>query len=280
MMSIISKRRSLLVIGHPGHELRLYGWIGQAQPLVCVLTDGSGSDGMPRLAKTLQILRTLKAEIGPVFGELSDREIYEKVLRHEYALFDTLCEQLVRILDASNIDMVVSDAIEGYNPIHDLCEVLVRTAVAIASNRKHRSIRRYTIPLMGDPRESAGHGDQAANLVIDLTSLQFIQKLESMRDYARSAGQTLQQEVEGAFHTYGEQAFAREYLFAAPASGHEPQEPEWRFTQGKPFYETYGEERVATGRYQSVIRFHEHILPLVNRLREKVLADISSEVRD
>ena len=270
----------MLVIGHPGHELRLYGWIGEAKPLVCVLTDGSGSDGMPRLDKTLQILRTLKAEIGPVFGELSDREIYEKVLRHEYALFDTLCEQLVRILDASNIDMVVSDAIEGYNPIHDLCEVLVQTAVAIASNRKHRSIRHYTIPLMGDPRESAGHGDQAANLVIDLTPLQFIQKLESMRDYARSAGQILQQEVKDAFHTYGEQAFAREYLFAAPASGHEPQEPESRFTQGKPFYETYGEERVATGRYQSVIRFHEHILPLVNRLRVKVLADISSEVRD
>ena len=133
---------------------------------------------------------------------------------------------------------------------------------------------------MGDPRESAGHGDQAANLVIDLNPLQFIQKLESMRDYARSAGQILQQEVKDAFHTYGEQAFAREYLFAAPASGHEPQKLECRFMQGKPFYETYGEERVATGRYQSVIRFHEHILPLVNRLREKVLADISSEVRD
>lgn len=267
----------MLVIGHPGHELRLYGWIGQAQPLVCVLTDGSGGDGMPRLAQTLQVLHTLGAEIGPVFGELSDREIYEKVLRHEYALFDTLCEQLVRLIDASNIDMVVSDAIEGYNPIHDLCEVLVRAAVAIARNRKNRSIRHYTIPLMGDPRESAGHGSQAASLIIDLTPLQFIQKLESMRDYARRAGGILQQEVEDAFHTYGEQAFAREYLFTAPASG---QEPEWGFTQGEPFYETYGEERVATGHYQSVIRFHEHILPLVNRLREKVLADTSSEVRD
>lgn len=292
MMSIMPERRSLLVIAHPGHELRLYGWISQTQPMVCILTDGSGSDGVPRLDKTLKILQTLSAEVGPLCGELSDREIYEKILRHEHHLFETLCERLVKLMLAQNIDMVVSDAIEGYNPVHDLCEILVRAAVAIVNNSsaanngddgRHYPIRHYTIPLMDDPRVGRRHDKLAypapsqhaiAHQTIDLTPLQFKQKLETIYDYAASAGGILQREVDDAFHSYGEHAFAREYLFAAAAPG---QEPERRFSQLKPFYETYGEERVAAGRYQFVIRFREHVLPLVNRLQEKSIGASTAE---
>jgi hypothetical protein len=279
------ERRSLLVISHPGHELRVYGWIGQVRPIVCILTDGSGSDGTPRLDKTLEILHESGAYIGPLCGELSDREIYEKILRHEYDSFDTLCERLANLIIAQNIDLVVSDAMEGYNPVHDLCEALVRTAVGIARNAarnandadnnenagktrngKLGSIRHYTVPLMNDPRPATG-SMEAAYDTIELTPLRFKQKLEAMRSYAISAGGILQEEVADAFHNFGEQAFAREYLFAAAAPG---QEPERRFLRQKPFYETYGEQKVAAGRYQSVIRFHEHVLPIVNHLRKKV----------
>jgi hypothetical protein len=281
IMKSTPEGRSLLVIGHPGHELRVYGWIGQVRPIVCILTDGSGSDGTPRLDKTLEILHESGAEIGPLCGELSDREIYEKILRHEYDPFDVLCERLARLITARDIDLVVSDAIEGYNPVHDLCEVLVRTAVGIArnandadsnenadkkSNGTPRSIRHYTIPLMNDPRPATG-SMEATHHAIELTPLRFKQKLEAMRSYAGSAGGILQEEVGEAFHNFGEQAFAREYLFAAAAPG---QEPERRFSRQKPFYETYGEQKVAAGRYQSVIRFHEHVLPIVNHLRKKV----------
>ena len=281
IMKSMPEGRSLLVIGHPGHELRVYGWIGQVRPIVCILTDGSGSDGTPRLDKTLEILLESGAEIGPLCGELSDREIYEKILRHEYDPFDILCERLARLITARDIDLIVSDAIEGYNPVHDLCEALVRTAVGIArnandadsnenadkkSNGTPRSIRHYTIPLMNDPRPATGSMEAAHN-AIELTPLRFKQKLEAMRSYAASAGGILQEEVGEAFHKFGEQAFAREYLFAAAAPG---QEPERRFSQQKPFYETYGEQKVAAGRYQSVIRFHEHVLPIVNHLRKKV----------
>ncbi|SCX63027.1 hypothetical protein [Nitrosospira sp. Nsp1] len=274
-MRSASEGRSLLVIGHPGHELRVYGWVGQVRPIVCILTDGSGSDGTPRLDKTLEILHELGAEIGPLCGELSDRRIYEKILRHEYDLFDILCERLARLIIAQDIDLVVSDAIEGYNPVHDLCEALVRTAIDIARNandadktrtRKPCTVRHYTIPLMNDPRPATG-SMEAAHHTVELTPLRFKQKLEAMRSYAISARGILQEEVADAFHNFGEQAFAREYLFAAAAPG---QEPERRFSQQKPFYETYGEQKVAAGRYQSVIRFGEHVLPIVKHLRKKV----------
>ncbi|PTQ79839.1 hypothetical protein C8R21_12244 [Nitrosospira multiformis] len=286
----LSETRSLLVIAHPGHELRLYGWIGQAKPLVCILTDGSGSDDKPRLASTLNILQGLGAEIGSVCGEFTDRQIYQKMLQGEYDMFDALCERLAALIAARDIRTVVSDAIEGYNPTHDLCEVLVRTAVAItndvanivrAADGKESLVRHYTIPLMGDPRPTAPPTVCRAETknpvsqqgceqhVIELNERELAHKLETMREYASRAGGILQQEVEDAFRSYGEDAFAREYLFSSASPG---KEPERNFLQQKPFYESRGEQRVADGRYRDVIRFHEHVLPIMNRLSTKISA--------
>ncbi|SFU57950.1 hypothetical protein [Nitrosospira multiformis] len=281
--------RSLLVIAHPGHELRLYGWIGQAKPLVCILTDGSGSDDKPRLASTLNILQELGAEIGPVCGEFIDRQIYQKMLQGEYDMFDALCERLAAVIAARDIRTVVSDGIEGYNPTHDLCEVLVRTAVAItndvtnivrAADGKEYLVQHYTIPLMGDPRPTAQPtlcraetknpvSQRCEQHVIELNERELAHKLETMREYARRAGGILQQEVEDAFRSYGEDAFAREYLYVAAVPG---KEPERTFLQQKPFYERRGEQRMAEGRYRDVIRFHEHVLPIMNRLSTKISA--------
>ncbi|SES66242.1 hypothetical protein SAMN05216412_101137 [Nitrosospira multiformis] len=286
----LSGRRNLLVIAHPGHELRLYGWIAQTKPLVCILTDGSGSDDKPRLSATLNILQGLGAEIAPVCGELTDRQIYRKMLHGEYDMFDDLCERLTALIAARDIRTVVSDGIEGYNPTHDLCEVLVRTAVAITNNvpniarvadGKEYLVRHYTIPLMGDPRptvqptacraESANPviQQESEQCIIELNERELAHKLETMREYASRAGGILQQEVEDAFRSYGEEAFGREYLYAAVLPG---KEPERNFLQQKPFYEIRGEQRVADGRYRDVIRFHEHVLPIMNRLNTKISA--------
>jgi hypothetical protein len=276
MTGPLPDERSLLVISHPGHELRLYGWIDRVRPLICILTDGSGGDGAPRLDKTLHVLHALRAEIGPICGELSDRRIYEEILHHKHDLFDILCERLARLITARDIDIVVSDAAEGYNPTHDLCEVLVQAALAIANGKKNRPTRHYTFPLMGDPRQppADGYGVQIASRAttchtVELTPSQFKRKLETIRNYADSAGGKLREEVEDAFHAYGEHAFACEYLFDAPAS---KQALELSFAQAKPFYEIYGEKQVAAGRYPCVIRFREHLLPLMNRLYGKIPA--------
>ncbi len=271
-------QNSLLVISHPGHELRLYGWIDQVQPLICILTDGSGGDGKPRLDKTLDILHTLGSKAGPVFGEFSDRGIYGEILHHKFDLFDTLSERLARLIISHDIDTVVSDAMEGYNPTHDLCEVLVRAAVAIANGGRNGPARHYTFPLMNDPRRPPVDGPGAMTArtprattchTIELTPIQFKHKLEMIRKYAESAGGKLLEEVEDAFRTYGEDAFAREYLFA---TSEQRQAPGPDFAQAKPFYETYGEKQVAAGRYPYVIRFQEHILPLMSRLYAKMPA--------
>src|ERR1700755_481943 len=62
-----------LVVAHPGHELRLYRWLEIARPLVCGVTDGSGS-GRARLQSSTEILDAIGCTAGSVMGAVSDRE--------------------------------------------------------------------------------------------------------------------------------------------------------------------------------------------------------------
>ena len=260
--------RNLLLIGHPGHELRLYGCIARARPLVCILTDGSGSKRSSRIQESASLLRRLGAQIGPIWGEFTDRQIYEHILERNTGVFERLCDQMAELIVEQAIDRVVSDAIEGYNPTHDLCEVLARNAVAIAGWRRRQTIQHYTVPLTGNPQPDFDRGEREY-LKIALSAAECLEKLETARTYARRAGSALYREVEDAIEVYGEEAFACEYLFPAakPCSG-----PERRFEHEKPHYESYGEEQVLAGLYQFVIRFRQHMRPLMDQLDAMGLA--------
>jgi len=58
----------LLVVAHPGHELRVWGWLCAVKPTVCVLTDGAGSGGEPRIAMTTTLLREAGATLAAGLG--------------------------------------------------------------------------------------------------------------------------------------------------------------------------------------------------------------------
>jgi len=254
--------RSLLLIGHPGHELRVYGWLARARPLVCVLTDGSGSDGAPRIEATLAILRDLDAAVGPLCAEFSDRQIYAHLLAHEYAVFVGLRDRLADLLVREHIDDVVSDGVEGYNPTHDVCHALAAAAVACA-RRRGAATRHRCIPLMGDPRTFAGR-PAAPGECVELAAGVYAEKMRRIREYAALSGATLQREVDETLQQFGEDVFATEYLF-------EGSEPSWQFWSTQfavqpPYYETYGRQQVAAGRYSFLISFAEHVRPAVDAL--------------
>jgi hypothetical protein len=254
--------KSLLVVGHPGHELRILGWVAQTRPAVCILTDGSGSDEAPHLEPSLQLLRSLGALPNTRWGELNNRRLYEHILEQEYAPFEALARRLAQVLLDQEIEAVVSDGIEGYHPVHDLCEVLVSTAVALARRRGGRPVGHSTFALMGDPRRPAGFPRLPAGEV-NLTEEGLRRKREAMVAYASSAALTLQREIEDTLRNFGEGVFRREYFFGAvtPGDGWER-----RFEHEKPFYEIYGEKQLAAGRYPFIIRFREHLLPLTSHL--------------
>jgi hypothetical protein len=246
---------SVLVIAHPGHELRVHGWLERTRPRVLVLTDGSGHTGNSRLDSTARVVAEAKAAPGPVFGVLSDRQAYDAVLSGHLDLFVDLARRIARELESSDVDSLAGDAAEGYNPIHDICRCLVDAAAALADRRRSTPLRVYDFPLAGPPGP-AGFGPPREGLCFHLSDGEFARKLAAARSYAR-----LDADVAAALSEYGEDAFRVEFLRRLerdrPLLISEP-----------PFYETYGEKQVAAGHYAKVLRYREHVRPIEEALRK------------
>ncbi|QBB70244.1 hypothetical protein ELE36_07635 [Pseudolysobacter antarcticus] len=257
--------RSLLLIGHPGHEFLLYGWVAQTRPIVCILTDGSGMMGTTRIAQSETVLKGLNAPIGPVWGESSDREFYQRILQCDHAFFAATRDRLADCILMHDITTVVSDAIEGYEPTHDICEALARGAVMLASRHAKAPIRHYLISILGNPG-MAPLGDGPATVEIELLQEQIFRKRHAIATYATQAGNQLTREIQNAYDRYGIAAFDREYLFDAANNGW----PLWheRFHSHAPHYESVGTAHVASGRVQVAITYSDHVAPISERLTD------------
>jgi hypothetical protein len=252
-----SYRRAALVMGHPGHELKVFGWITAHHPRVYVLTDGSGQNGVSRLSATENLLAQLGAERGEVFGAATDAEIYEAILEQRISFFLNILDAFTESFVSHSIDFVAGDLSEGFNPTHDLCRELIDAAVVLAQRTRKVSIANYGFSLTeGESSYKPSHDRDCMHLSLDHDLLG--RKLQAARSYAELHG-----EVQSAIQHYGEEYFGVECLkkinLTAP--------PPWA-ESGKPHYERCGEERKAEGKYASVIRYREHIVPIVTAIRE------------
>lgn len=245
----------MLVVGHPGHELRVYGWVMAARPTVHVLTDGSGSDGNPRIASTTTLLDGVGASPGTIFGRMSDRDIYAAILSGDHARFVSLAEELAAGLVRDRVDLVAGDAIEGFNPSHDVCRYVINAAVRLASAETGRRIACYAFPLDSAPDASPDSLDGTA-LRMHLDDETLDRKLQAAHAYAE-----LRSEVEGALQRFGAEPFRTEYLWPVDLADPYGWDPD-----RVPFYESYGSQRVASGAYDQVVTFREHVKPLADAL--------------
>lgn len=271
--------RAALVIAHPGHELRVHGWLETARPSVCVLTDGSGRTGRSRLDSTSRVLAATGARPAPVYGPFSDGELYAAVLEHEHSPFVRLVEELASTLVRERVEMVAGDAEEGYNPSHDICRLLVNAAVSLVNRTTGARVSNYDFTLVGPP----GHCPEqlrAGSIRLDLDEAAFARKLSAAHNYPE-----LRAEVEAALSGAGSVAFGEhpdlarqtvqefkgacandfrvEWLRPVAAEGFGPS---CLGVRERPFYEAYGERQVQAGHYRRVLRYREHVLPLAAAL--------------
>ncbi len=246
--------RSALVVAHPGHELRVHGWLERERPLVFVLTDGSGHAGISRVPSTCEALRCAGARPGPVLGRFSDRALYEVILDGRTSVLTALAEEIAEALTEEKVDRVVCDAIEGFNPSHDLCHLLAAAAVANTARRSGRSPVLFDFLLEGRPDGDVRAGD----LRLELTAAELESKLAAANDYPEMAG-----EVERALVRHGVEPFRVECLRRV-----DQEVVVENLVADPPFYEIHGERQVAAGHYQRVLRFREHFLPVARALRK------------
>lgn len=246
-----NSKRTILVIAHPGHELRVHGWLEMKRPEVWVLTDGSGRTGRSRIGSTTRVLAATGAVPGPVYGHMTDVDLYQSVLNFEHSRFTQIVNQLAATLIRNNGECVAGDAQEGYNPAHDICRLVINAAANQVKWKTDREILNYDFTLVGSPETC--RDDRA--LCLNLDEAAFARKISAARNYPE-----LQAEVDAALNGSPANSFRSEYLRpvdARSANG---------FDSRNPFYEEYGERQVRAGHYTDVLRYREHMLPLAAAL--------------
>ncbi|RZJ83826.1 MAG: hypothetical protein EON88_28120, partial [Brevundimonas sp.] len=146
----MSAARPLLVVGHPGHELYLHGWMEAETPTVCVLTDGSGRHNPSRVDYSRDCVQRAGGTIGELFGQRSDRDWYASLMEADHRPFAEAAVMLVEAMEAGGSSLVISDARDGYNPMHDAAFHLTTIAVEKV-RRRGLAIEHLVSPAVGTP---------------------------------------------------------------------------------------------------------------------------------
>jgi hypothetical protein len=244
-MGDVSSHKWALVVAHPGHELRAFHFLERTRPLVSVLTDGSGSHGVSRLEDTTCLLDEAGATRNVVYGCFTDPEAYAHLMARDGTPFIEAAHRLSNSFEDHGITAVLTDAAEGYNPVHDLCRGIAEAGVKL---RGPRAPLLFELDLVGHP-DGSGHG-----IRLTLDDCAFARKLEAVSRYA-----ALTVEATAAFDLHGKEAFRTEFLRRSAPGVLPPAEH-------TPHYERVGDERVRQGRYRSVLRYGEHVRPVLAAL--------------
>jgi hypothetical protein len=251
--------RAAVIVAHPGHELMIYHWIERHAPLYCCLTDGSGSHAGSRVASTSRLLESVGARQGPIFGRYADKAVYSLLIEKRVDVFVRLARELADALIAAEVESVAGDAVEGFNPVHDLCRMVIDSAVAIARRETGRDVTNYEFALDASPA-SALLRPRAGAEVLRLDEAALERKMAAAFAY-----EEMRAEVDVAVARFGRQAFAVEVL--QPAGTHLMAE---HFEREAPTYEWSGQLRVSQGIYSEIIRYREHIRPVWDAMQGAV----------
>ena len=247
-------RPTALAVSHPGHELRLMKWVEQTRPAVFILTSGSRSGtSRSRVQASRDLARELGATPAELFGRHLDREVYDWILAGDAAPFFALADELAESFVARDIGRVVTDAWQLYNVAHDLWRLTVEVAAGAAGAKLGRAVEVLDYPVVPPSMVTPQPGPE--RLRLDLSQADVARKLALARAFPE-----IGDDVTELLTLGGEAMLARETLHdLRPFRDLAPRPGE------TPLYEQFGEARVASGLYGSVLRWR-HVAPIVMAL--------------
>ena len=244
--------KAAVIVAHPGHELMVYHWMERHRPLYFCLTDGSGGGARSRMASTGRLIDKMGVAAGRLYGRYADKEIYRLLLDGRVEVFVGLARELAGALTAAGVECVAGDAPEGFNPVHDVCRFLIDGALAMMQRQTGRRLRNYDF-VLDNPPDTCPEPLRAGALWLRLDEAALERKLEAALAYPE-----LREEVQAAVQRFGRQAYGVECLRPAATRS-----MIGRFETERPAYERSGQIRVSEGVYSEVIRYREHVLPVL-----------------
>lgn len=237
-----SKLQNVLILAHPGHELRIHHWLELAKPRVYLLTDGSGGRQGARTEYSRRIVEAAGGTPGSVFGEIPDAAWYSALLAGDQTFFlDVLARIRADIGNAEEVQ-VVSDAIDGYNPVHDLAFVFgsALNRLLQGTRKGHQQLCSAAIPNVPGTLRMEIELDRAAQA----------RKKAAIENYVPLADEAR------LILARDPDCLKRERLIT--------QEPD--STAQAPEWERIGQDRVSKGLYDRCITYKDHVQPIVRLL--------------
>jgi hypothetical protein len=113
------------VFSHPNHELAVFGLVQRTRPAIVYLTDGGGPH---RENQTREGLGRIGALERATFFSITEDAMYNALLERDSGFFVDLALRLRESLRSHAPRQIVCDAVEFYNPLHDITLPIVLRA--------------------------------------------------------------------------------------------------------------------------------------------------------
>jgi hypothetical protein len=131
---------ALVVFSHPNHELAVFGLLQRLKPNIIYLTDGGGRQ---RVEETKAGLGRIGLLDQATFLNHSEESFYQALIARDHAFFDEVKTELGALLETLEPGRIFCDAVEFYNPVHDLSLPIVRAAIPSADD-----VSLFEVPLV------------------------------------------------------------------------------------------------------------------------------------
>ncbi|HEX7517374.1 MAG TPA: hypothetical protein VF345_08825 [Chthoniobacterales bacterium] len=123
----------LMIFGHPAHELALFGLLQRYRPAVVVITDGGAAERIEQSRRGLHFIGL--ADRVQYLG-FSESSFYDALLDRDYEFFFNVARAVQAAIERVQPEQIFCDAVEFYNPVHDVTLPIVKRAARVLPRAK------------------------------------------------------------------------------------------------------------------------------------------------
>jgi hypothetical protein len=117
---------TIMVFSHPNHEVAVLGTILRLRPHIIYLTDGGGEARVDQTKQALQDYQPASVH----YLNHSEQSLYDALVVGDAEFYRALASEVGDIIAKLGGEVVYCDAVEFYNPVHDITLPVVRAALA------------------------------------------------------------------------------------------------------------------------------------------------------
>jgi hypothetical protein len=256
--------RRLAVFSHPNHELAVLGLVQRFQPHLLFLSDGGAPQ---RQADTRRGLQSVAISEGVRLMDYPESAYYAALLERDVGFCRRVVADIAAVVDEWQPREIFCDAVEFYNPVHDLC--LPLTLAALAGRTDPPTV--FEVPLI--------YQRPAAEEAYEIQ--RFPAALSAGQRELRLSDAELAAKLHARSTIYGELRLQLSGLLDGLPTREAAREV-WRQSSAETLrptgdrvlrYEWRGKARQARGEVEEIITYADHYQPLVEALLQQSSTD-------